>query len=102
TPLPAPGPAGQFLVVADLVDRTKNISGVLRALAEVRGQGHDVSLAVIGDGPDREMLHGLAQSLGLGAQVHWHGRLPQHAVLPLMARAGTVIVNSNYETFSVV
>lgn len=101
-PLPAPGPAGQFLVVGDLVDGTKNISGVLHAMAKAREQGHDLKLEVIGGGPDREMLHRLAHGLGLGEVVHWHGRLPQAGVLPVMARAGTVIINSIFETFSVV
>lgn len=101
-PLPAPGPSNQFLVVGDLVDGIKNISGVLHALANARKQGHDLKLEVIGGGPDREMLHRLAQELDLGDVVHWHGRLPQAGVMPVMARAGSVIVNSNVETFSVV
>ena len=102
SPLPPRGPSGHFMMVADLVDQTKNVSGVLRALAAARTQGHDLSLEVIGDGPDREMLHALADQLGIGKQVRWHGRLAQAEVLPAMAKAGTVIINSNFETFSVV
>lgn len=101
-PLPPSGPAGNFMMVADLADRTKNVSGVLRALAAARTQGHDFSLDVIGDGPDREMLHALASHLGINPQVRWHGRFAQADVLPAMAKAGTLIINSNFETFSVV
>ena len=90
------------MMVADLVDRTKNVSGVLRALAATRSQGNDFQLEIIGDGPDRGMLHTLADQLGIAAHVRWHGRLAHTDVLPAMAATGTVIVNSNFETFSVV
>lgn len=100
--LPPRGPAGQFMMVADLVDRTKNVSGVLRALAAGIGQGHAFKLEIIGDGPDGRMLRILADQLGIGPHVRWHGRLAHADVLPALASAGTVIVNSNFETFSVV
>lgn len=101
-PLPPAGPPGHFMVVADLVDDVKNVSGVLNALALARSQGHDLRLEVIGGGADAEMLQAHARSLGLQGHVHWHGRLPQSAVQPLMDRTGTMIVNSRFETFSVV
>lgn len=100
--LPLAGPAERFMVVADLVDATKNVSGVLRALAAARAQGHALELDVVGGGPDQPHLHHLARSLLLHHCVHWHGRVPQPEVLRLMAGTGTVIINSNYETFSVV
>lgn len=100
--LPAPGEAGRFMMVADLVDRTKNVSGVLRALHAARGRGHDLRLDVIGDGPDRDALQAEAASLGLNGSVRWLGRLPNAAVLDHMGGTGTVIINSNVETFSVV
>lgn len=101
-PLPPPGRPGDLLVVADLVDRTKNVSGVLRALAKAREQDTRPNLTIIGDGPDREALEALATSLGLGQVVRFLGRLANHEVLDHMARCWAVIVNSNVETFSVV
>ncbi len=101
-PLPPAGPANSFMMVADLVDHTKNISGALRALAAAHAQGHPLRLDVIGDGPDREPLHALARTLNISSHVRWHGRLAQADVLPAMAATGTVIINSNVETFSVV
>lgn len=97
-----PGPAGHFLMVADLVDRIKNVGGVLRALRLARNQGHDFNLEVIGDGPDRTMLERMADVLELVGKVTWRGQLPNSAVLEHIARAGTVIINSPVETFSVV
>jgi len=101
-PLPAAGSANDFMMVADLVDKTKNISGVLRALEIAKTKGHDLRLTVIGDGDDREMLHALAVSLGVEQNVNWLGRLPNSGVLQHIATTGSVIINSNVETFSVV
>lgn len=100
--LPAPGAPGHFLVVADLVDRTKNVSGVIRALAEARRTDPRLRLQVIGDGPDRGTLQALAAQLQLNGHVEFLGRLPNHAVLDHMAQAAAVVINSNVETFSVV
>ncbi len=101
-PLPTPGAVGQFMVVADLVDRTKNVSGVIRALAQVVAIGADAHLTLIGDGPDRQSLQALAQQEGVADRITFLGRLPNTGVLDHMAHTGTVIINSNVETFSVV
>lgn len=101
-PLPPPGPPGDFLMVADLVDRTKNISGVLRALTVARNGDPRIRLTVIGDGPDRAELQSLAQELGTNGSVTFLGRLPNAEVLDHMGNAGAVVVNSRVETFSVV
>ncbi len=101
-PLPAAGPRSRFMMVADLVDRTKNISGVLTALKAVRAAGGPATLEVIGNGPDAAKLMELASELGISDHVTWHGRLSNAEVLDHMATTGTVIINSNVETFSVV
>ncbi|HMC96890.1 MAG TPA: glycosyltransferase, partial [Flavobacteriales bacterium] len=101
-PLPPPGSAGRFLVVADLVDRTKNVSGVIRALARARAQDPRIELTVIGDGPDRRALEELARSQGVNGAIRFLGRMPNSAVLDQVAQAAAMIVNSNVETFSVV
>jgi glycosyltransferase involved in cell wall biosynthesis len=101
-PLPPPGPEGSFLVVADLVDRTKNVSGVLRALHAARAKDPSLKLNVIGDGEDRAALQALAKELGLNGSVTFLGRMGQAEVMDHMARTGAAIVNSNVETFSVV
>ena len=101
-PLPAPGPSNQFMMVADLVDKTKNVSGVLRALKAGRSQGHDLRLDVIGDGQDMDVLQDLTTDLGLSKSVRWLGRMSNVEVLQQIAGTGSMIINSNVETFSVV
>jgi glycosyltransferase involved in cell wall biosynthesis len=100
--LPPAGDPRHFTVVADLVDKTKNVSGVLRALAMARKQQPALRLTVIGDGPDRSMLEDLMHRLGLTDAVEFRGRLANHQVLDHVATTGCVIINSNVETFSVV
>jgi alpha-maltose-1-phosphate synthase len=101
-PLPAAGDPDHFMVVADLVDKTKNVSGVINALHKARREKPGLRLTIIGDGPDRPMLEDLARSLQLNGSVEFLGRLPNTGVLEHMSRAGSVIINSNVETFSVV
>ncbi|MBL7985073.1 MAG: glycosyltransferase, partial [Flavobacteriales bacterium] len=101
-PLPPAGPVDRFMMVADLVDRTKNVSGVLQAIRNAKDHGHLLHLQVIGDGPDGDRLKRMATELGIDTQVMWLGRLPNARVLEHMADTGTVIINSNVETFSVV
>jgi glycosyltransferase involved in cell wall biosynthesis len=101
-PLPGRGQAYRFMMVADLVDKTKNVSGVLRAIRQCKDEGLPVELDVIGGGEDMDMLKQQASNLGLNGSVRWHGRVSQPEVLDRMAHTGTVIINSNVETFSVV
>ena len=101
-PLPLPGGPGRFLMVADLVDRIKNVSGALRALAVARRTDGRLNLTIIGDGPDRGQLERIVHDLGLVSRVQFLGRLPNTLVLDQMAHAFAVLVNSRVETFSVV
>ena len=101
-PLPPRVKPGQFLMVADLVDKTKNVSGVLNALHIARQTEPGLRLSVIGDGPDRDTLQKLAASKGLSRSVAFLGRLPNTGVLDHMATVSAVIINSRVETFSVV
>lgn len=100
--LPPLGPATDFLVVADMVDNIKNISGVLRAFQKASAGGTGWRLTIIGGGADREVLQELSRRSGLETQVQWLGRMENNAVLDRMATCGSVIVNSNVETFSIV
>ncbi len=101
-PLPAAGEPGSLLMVADLVDKTKNVSGVLRALAQARHEEPRLKLDIVGDGPDRNELEELVSTFGLEHVVRFHGRLPNSVVLDNVSRCFAMVINSNVETFSVV
>ncbi len=51
----------------------KDYGTLLRALAHVRAAGIDFRVAIVGDGPDRDMLEGLCVELGLNEWVAFLG-----------------------------
>jgi len=61
--------------VGRLVDR-KGFDVCLKALASLKAQGTDLRYLVIGDGPARKKLEGLAAELGLSEAVVFAGAVP--------------------------
>lgn len=68
---------GRDLVCIGTLEPRKNQGFLLEVLAEVRGRGRELSLTLVGDGPDRGTLTRRAQELGLANQVHFEGFSPQ-------------------------
>ncbi|MGH0029449.1 MAG: glycosyltransferase [Myxococcota bacterium] len=68
----SPFPDGYLLFVGRLI-RIKGVDVLLRALARVREAHPGVGLVVVGDGPEREPLAGLARELGQEAAVRFPG-----------------------------
>ena len=88
----------KILVVADLVDSTKNISGILNAFKSFKIEHQDWSLDIIGDGPDAEKLFAYANENKI-KDVNFLGRLPNDKVLRLYEAYDFLISFSNFETF---
>lgn len=65
------------LFVGRLV-RTKGVREAIRALGMCRDL--DLTLHVVGDGPDLQACQALAAGLQLGDRVRFHGRLPRAAI----------------------
>jgi L-malate glycosyltransferase len=79
--LPAPiklPPTTQRLVIGTVGQLTarKGVAHLLQALANLKGEGLPVSCLILGEGPQRAELEGLAQRLGLGKQVCFVGFQP--------------------------
>lgn len=91
----------QLLIVADFHEKNKNLTGVFRAVARLRKQ-YMFHLTVIGDGHDAEYLHKLAGELEIIETVNFAGRQPQEVVYQTMAKSDLLLVNSRFETFSMV
>lgn len=70
---------GPPLVYAGRLLREKRVDLLLEAVARLAARRPGPLLAVIGDGPDRERLAGLAERLGLQAAVTFQGHLPTNA-----------------------
>ena len=77
----APGPAGDAPVIGTVaaLRPEKNIARLLRACALLRRDGVPLRLAIMGDGPQREMLEALAVELGIDAEVRFAGHMPDPA-----------------------
>ena len=91
-----------FLMVCDLVDKTKNVSCVIEAFSQYHMRDENAKLKIIGDGDDRVLLQNLVEELNLSQSIEFIGRLPQNEVLAFYPTVDCLIVNSNFETYSMV
>lgn len=72
-------------------------------LAQLRREGHDVRLGVVGEGPETERLVCLASDLGVANEVRFLGRVERHEdVWSLMKGASMLICPSEREGFGLV
>ena len=93
-----PGPETARLVPATItfVGRLVELKGVdvlLHALHDADALP-DFRLCIVGAGPQRSELEGLALSLGLGAQVEFLGQLPQSEIADLLRKSSLLVLPS--------
>jgi glycosyltransferase involved in cell wall biosynthesis len=98
TPAPHPAPGTRLLYVGRLMPQ-KGLDLLLEALAIMR---HRVPLDVVGDGPIRGHLEGLARELGVSDTVVWHGAKPQTALTAFYRAALALVVPSHDEGLGLV
>jgi glycosyltransferase involved in cell wall biosynthesis len=67
---------------------------LLRAFAASAGKGWDLRLTLVGDGPERRALEGLADQLGIGPRVEFLGAMVHEATLEQVARADLFVLAS--------
>ncbi len=93
----------RLLSVADLVDEIKNISSVITAFSEICKTNPNLEYHIIGGGKDETKLKNQAAALGLlHSQLFFHRQQNNAYVLSFLNQCSFVIINSNYETFSVI
>ncbi len=87
-----PLPAGRFILGAGRLAPQKRWE---RLVAAMPAMPADVSLAILGEGPERAAIEAQAAALGIADRVH----LPGHAAdpLPAMAAATVVALTSDHE-----
>jgi len=91
-----PGTEARLLFVASL-NRVKDPWTMVRAAAALRDRGVAYRLDVIGGDTLGGEIQGLAESLGVGEGVRFHGFLPQAELRPWMERADLLLVTSRHE-----
>ena len=93
----------KILTVADLVDDIKNISGTLRAIAAIAATNKNIQFHIIGHGRDEGTLKNLARELNLlDSIVFFHGVKTNEEVFQYLHACDFLIMNSRFETFSLV
>jgi glycosyltransferase involved in cell wall biosynthesis len=93
-------PPPSIVTVAHLVARKRH-ADVLRALA-VLGQRHPtLRYVIVGEGPERVALEGLAARLGVAERVEFHGQLPPAQAIEQARRCTLFVMPSTEEAFGV-
>jgi glycosyltransferase involved in cell wall biosynthesis len=87
----------KLLTVGNLVT-IKGHRYLIQALAQLRASGVAATLDVVGDGPLRSELQAQANSLGVGANVKFHGILSQERIAALMDQIDIFVLPSMWET----
>jgi teichuronic acid biosynthesis glycosyltransferase TuaC len=101
TGAPVGRPSGPALVtVAHLVARKRH-ADVLRALAVLSQRHPTLRYEIIGEGPERIALEGLATRLGIAERVEFHGQLPPEQAVAQARRCTLFVMPSTEEAFGV-
>jgi glycosyltransferase involved in cell wall biosynthesis len=95
---PAGGPI--LVTVAHLVARKRH-ADVLRALAVLSARHPTLRYEIIGEGPERVALEGLAARLGITERVEFHGQLPPAEAIEQARRCTLFVMPSTEEAFGV-
>jgi glycosyltransferase involved in cell wall biosynthesis len=93
----------QILHISLLKDDIKNVSGILSAIKKISLRRNDFELHIIGNGLDRKQLQSIAEDYGLlNKVVFFEGMLDDNELSKFFFDCDFFVLNSNYETFSVV
>jgi teichuronic acid biosynthesis glycosyltransferase TuaC len=97
---PRTGSPATLVTVGHLVARKRH-ADVLRALAVLGARHPALRYAIIGDGPERIPLEGLAARLGVAERVDFHGQLSPAEAMEQARRGTLFVMPSTEEAFGV-
>lgn len=92
---------GEILFVGRLV-RDKGADVLLRAMPAILERHSGVKLTMVGDGPEKTVLHNVAHSLGIDGQVYFAGALSNAKLPEYYRRAALLVQPSREEGFGLV
>jgi glycosyltransferase involved in cell wall biosynthesis len=90
------------LVCVARLSPEKGHAGLLESFAQLRAEGLDVELELLGDGPERARVEGIIRDRKLESTVHIHGQVPEEKAISAMANATVVVLASFMEGLPVV
>ncbi|WP_343046797.1 glycosyltransferase [Sphingomonas chungangi] len=85
------------LIFAGRLVAQKNVALALRTLAALP---HDISLTIVGDGPDRARLEAMSRRLGLAGRVVFTGMVPD--IRPYLEGSDLFLLPSRFEGYPAV
>ena len=94
---PRPVEGEHVIVSMGRLSPEKQVHFVLRAFAGVAQDNPDWYLAVLGEGPDRQSLQGLANELRIATRVRWMGLVAEPE--QVLQHADLLVLTSRYEGF---
>lgn len=86
------------VVYAGMLIPLKNVDITLQALAALK-DAYEFRFDIYGEGGEEQNLKHLAQILGIGERVAFHGKVPRDEVIAAMGRADCFAMASSPETF---
>ncbi len=95
-PTPRPNPEEPVLLYVGRLVGKKGLDRLLEAAGRVRREGYRFSLRLVGDGPARAELEGLARRVGLDGSVRFRGGRPPEE-MPAVYRAADCLVFSTLQ-----
>jgi glycosyltransferase involved in cell wall biosynthesis len=96
------GPYGKRLLFIGRLAAVKGVPLLLQAVAAVKARHPDLTLTIVGDGPDRSRLEAQAAKLGLSGTASFVGYQAQHAVAELLETSDALVLPSFAEGVPVV
>jgi glycosyltransferase involved in cell wall biosynthesis len=95
------GESKRFVLYAGVLMKYKGVHHLLSAIREVRKVVDNVSLLVVGNGPERDALIRLSNELGISGSVAFSGFLERRSLVSLFNRCELFAMPSSYEAFSI-
>ena len=95
---PPPRARLNLVIVARLLDKAKGQLRLITALSRLRQEGCDISLTVVGDGPDRDMIRDYVGVMNEEASVHMVGN--QINPYPYIKNADVLVCSSYFEGYN--
>ena len=88
---------GKQVIAIGRMVRHKRIEGIIAALSELRDEFPGITLALVGDGPERESLEKLAGEMGVTKRLRFYGSIDHDKTLALLKASDVFVLNSIYE-----
>ena len=91
-------PGSSDIIYFGRLNQHKNVDHLIRAIAHIRDTSAQELIAdIIGDGPERESLQSLSNSLNLQSQITFHGRVSDQVLIGLLKRSKVFVHPSTKE-----